>query len=195
MKHFIPKFCLLALAYLCASIPSFADSIIIGIGGVPGSTPTGSTNLYATVANDGFAWTGFSFTLGQSYSNVSVTTLWTSAFGVNQVPLTTWLTNGIGPGTTSSDLLASSTTFLLGEAIVPVTVFSASTLGPGTYDVLFSTFSIETPSSIPLNQAFTYTAPRASVGDVLLCLKCGDVSVVSPPAPPWSDTGETSRLL
>ncbi|HWE48921.1 MAG TPA: PEP-CTERM sorting domain-containing protein [Bryobacteraceae bacterium] len=74
-------------------------------------------------------WVGYeSWTMSDTYSNISITA---DLFSGGSTPITTYLTNVIGPAETVADQIATS-------SVIPgsdgeSTLFSGLTLGPGTY--------------------------------------------------------------
>jgi hypothetical protein len=128
-------------------------------------------------------WQGFSFILTQGYSNVSVT----PNFNLTQGPatITTWLTNGFGPGTTAASVIGSDTLTLTNSG--PQTFLSSLNLTAGNYDILFSQ-SVGNVTWSLLNPATIQLGPGVSLGDQLTCVRqCIDRNF--PPDSSWSDAG------
>lgn len=185
-NSFLLKFMRLAAGILLFVFAAFgftskahADSILIGITG----TPTGPGGLPIVSAPGGTIWLGFSFTLSQGYTNVAITPSF-KLIG-EQATITTWLTNGLGPSATAANVIGSGTQTLTQSG--PDMFLSGLSLGPGSYDVLFSQsnggvfWSLLSPDTVQL-------APGVSLGDQLVCVR-GCVDRNFPPGSSWVDTG------
>ena len=153
---------LLLSASLMFSSTVRADSILVSVTG----PSTGSGGLFIGSAPGGTMWQGFSFILTQGYSNVSVT----PNFNLTEGPatVTTWLTNGIGPGTTAANVIGSDTITLTNSGAQ--TFLSGLNLATGNYDILFSQ-SVGNITWSLLNPATLQLGPGVSLGDQLTCVR------------------------
>jgi hypothetical protein len=191
MSRLITKCLLLAFICSCGALPAAADSIIAAVAGVP--VGPGASQLSVFSSPGGTQWGGFSFTLGQAFSDVAITTLWESPYDT-AASVGAWLTNSSGPGTTSLNVLASNVATV--TQLAPVTIFDGSVLGPGTYYVLFSqlggTSTNDFVISPLLTGVLTYEASGVSLGDWLSAVR-GGIDRQFPPSSAYSDTGVPLR--
>ena len=136
--------CLAVIALLCVSallIPSaYGDSIPILTISAPQPPLSGGLLFDGQNGPDFPIFAGFSFVLGRSFDNVSITAY--LELGDNFTG-TAWLTNGIGSGATPLNVIASAPFsrpgFCCNGSFVPTSFFGNLDLAPGTYDFFLST--------------------------------------------------------
>jgi len=89
-----------------------------------------SSGLGMTNFNSAQSAAGEAFALATGFTNLSIIVS-LGVFEDEPVPLTAWVTNKIGPGTTAANVIATTTGTPLTSG--PYTAFSGLSLGPGTY--------------------------------------------------------------
>jgi PEP-CTERM motif len=181
MKAIVP---LLASLVLCCSFtaPAHADAItILSVTGnsveeVPWSGGSSLDTQYL----------GFEFVLGQAFKDVSI-----AAPGVNTglTHPTAWLTSGIGPTATPSNVIASAA-FYSGPNDTPIStpLLSDLDLSPGTYFFLISVPDGESYGNWPFfGDPTVDSLPTVGVSGYLVSvLGFGAPNPAFPPASTWS---------
>lgn len=120
---------LVLTAALCA-MPAFADNVIT----VSGTAANGA--YFAPFEASYVSWTQ-----NATYTNVAIQFLAIDTCGTASDSATVYLTkNSIGPGTTApaNEVAHNTVTFGTADGILPFTVLSGLTLGPGTYYLTFT---------------------------------------------------------
>jgi hypothetical protein len=184
-RFFLRKSALRLLFILClalaTSMVARADSILVGLTG----TTSASGGFFIGSAPGGTIWQGFSFTLGQNYSNVSI--IPTFQLPEGSATVTIWLTDSMGPLSTPSNVIGSATLNLTSSG---TNVFlSGLTLGSGTYDVFFSQSSGNAYWG-SLSSPTMQLGAGVVLGNQLTCVR-GCVDRDFAPASSWVDTGST----
>ena len=134
----------------------------------------------------GTAWAFFASSWSQTtaYSNVSISATLAAAYGTSTGDKA-YLMTQVGPGTTSSEEVASTTFNLPSTSSSPITLFTGLDLGPNTYFlVLASSFNQPAywTAAIPFS-ATVYTAPGVSRNSDEIANNGACITPCTPPPP------------
>ncbi len=178
---------LLALFVLFLAAPAQADTVLLS---------NSSSMVYCSYCGWDLNvqhWHGESFTFANTFSNVSIT-LPLSTFSAPYSG-TAWLTTSLGPGTTASNIIATTTFNNINNStryVGPITFFSGLTLAPGSY---FFVVSITSGGAMvePLYEHYNFvvqTAPGVVGGHDLFALdasiyNCCSQNLAFPPGSDW----------